>query len=79
MKAAFRTIDLDNSGSIEFAEFKIAMDVLNNLLDNPLSETQIAALFQIIDKKNTGSILYNEFLESFHVVDTKVTTSSKVN
>ena len=46
-------------------EFSAGIEVVNQLLDKPLSQHDISKLFSVIDKDNSGTISYEEFISSF--------------
>jgi len=65
LKAVFKFLDSDHSGSVDRQEFTVACDMLNKI-----SNTQIvdgAELFQIIDIDDSGEIDFNELCECFRL------------
>ena len=69
LKRIFRSIDTDNSGSLDEKEFGIIMHAVNFLLGNPMSNLQVSKLFKVFDVNGDGSIDYNEFVSTLEVVD----------
>ena len=53
---AFRSLDTDNSGTLQLSEIKTAFDGLN------LSTKEISDIFEAIDANHDGEINYSEFL-----------------
>lgn len=78
---AFQEMDLDDSGTIDFDEFKAGLEAMDILFDSPLSDSHILELFHELDKNGDGVISLEEFLAGFHIVDIqpkkKETTVSK--
>lgn len=56
LKNAFRTLDTDNSGTLQLSEIRTAFNELN------MSEVEINQLFERIDFNHDGEINYTEFL-----------------
>ena len=56
LRNAFRTLDADNSGTLEMNEIKAAFSELN------MSEQEINQIFERIDFNHDGEINYTEFL-----------------
>jgi len=67
LKAVFRDMDKDRSGSIDAEEFKAGLEAMNILLECPMTDVQIAKLYKAIDKDGNGAINYEEFLKAFEV------------
>jgi len=56
LRNAFRTLDTDNSGSLEMSEIRTAFNELN------IPEEEINQIFERIDFNHDGEINYTEFL-----------------
>ena len=56
LRNAFRTLDTDNSGTLELSELRTAFNELN------MSEQEIDQIFERIDFNHDGEINYSEFL-----------------
>jgi len=67
LSVLFQEIDLDNSGTINFEEFKIGLKALQVLTEMPLSEEQMLDIFNEVDGDGSGEIDYKEFLNKFEV------------
>lgn len=63
-------MDVDNSGKLDLDEFTNGIRLLNDLVKEPLTETQIKELYNALDTNKDGLVDYDEFLLSFQVVDT---------
>ena len=57
----FRTHDVDKSGTLEFDEFRSAVNVLNP----GLTEKDMKALFQLADVDGSGTLEFSEFFNNF--------------
>jgi len=67
LKAVFRDMDKDRSGSIDVQEFKAGLEAMNILLACPITDVQIGKLHKALDKDGDGVINYEEFLKCFEV------------
>jgi len=67
LKAVFRDMDKDRSGKIDPQEFKAGLEAMNILLQNPMTDSQIAKLHKAVDKDGDGGVDYEEFLKCFEV------------
>ena len=56
LRNAFRTLDVDNSGTLELSEIREAFNELN------MSEEEVNQIFKRIDFNHDGEINYSEFL-----------------
>jgi hypothetical protein len=57
LSAAFKAIDTDGSGSLDFAEIKAAFEKAGD----KLSDDELKKLFDLVDKDHSGSIDFEEF------------------
>jgi len=71
LKALFRLMDTDASGSLDFPEFRAGMQGLNVLVEEPLSEGELRTVFTAFDKNGDQLVSYEEFVNFLH--DLKVT------
>lgn len=67
LKAVFRDMDKDKSGTLDVLEFKAGLEAMNILLEHPMTDMQIHKLHKALDKDGDGTINYDEFLKSFEV------------
>ena len=56
LRNAFRTLDTDNSGTLQLSEIRTAFNELN------MSEEEVGKIFERIDFNHDGEINYTEFL-----------------
>eukprot|EP00300_Choanocystis_sp_HF-7_P024230 c2563_g1_i1.p1 GENE.c2563_g1_i1~~c2563_g1_i1.p1 ORF type:complete len:287 (+),score=85.25 c2563_g1_i1:71-931(+) len=59
-QAAFKHFDLDNSGALEYGEFKKAMETFGAFL----AEDELKTFFGIFDKDNSGAVSYQEIVDA---------------
>jgi len=69
--SVFRQFDVDHSGEIDIEEFAAGLSALN-IIDEILTDEQIAIIFNSIDADKSGTINFQEFIQAFTVqlVDT---------
>lgn len=71
LRHAFRMFDTLGNGTITTEQFQSGMYKLNDMLEQPLSLTQIEELRRALDKDGNGSIDYKEFFDGFSISDTE--------
>jgi Ca2+-binding EF-hand superfamily protein len=71
LNAAFEKFDLDHSGTISTAEFRVGLRALTGALGSPLTDLQADELLRALDKNGDGQLSYAEFLDGFKIVDVK--------
>ena len=59
-KNIFKHYDLDNSGELEYEEFKKAMESFGS----GLPEAELVTFFRIFDRDGSGSITYQEIVDA---------------
>jgi len=67
LKSFFQTLDTDKTGKIDEEEFKVGLDSINTILEQPLTEDQIKIIYTTVDKDKDGTIDFDEFLSTFSV------------
>lgn len=67
LHAAFRACDEENEGVVEVAGFELALTTMNDMLERPLTPSQLHALLGVVPREPDGRIDYNAFLLSFNV------------
>jgi hypothetical protein len=71
LQRAFSRLDINNSGKLQFDEFKETFEAMNfKYFESPLTSMQLKQLYKSIGKNDDGTVNYVEFLNSFKIVDT---------
>jgi protein phosphatase len=70
LKHAFEEMDTDQSGTISYKEFSIALQTYLGL-EEKYDKTQRQKIFDYIDLDKNGKITFDEFMQAFTVVDNK--------
>lgn len=65
LRRFFRRMDVDFNNQLSIHEFRVGMRVMNELLDTPLTDSQIEKLYHVIDLNGDGGISYEEFMHAF--------------
>jgi len=79
LKTYFLSLDSDKSGKVDINEFKVGLESMNILLEQPLTDDQITIIYTHIDKDLDGFIDFNEFLNAFSVVQTNSEGLKQIN
>jgi len=65
LKRIFRRLDSDDSGDLDFDEFKSGLIALNVILKEQFTDSQIREIFAMFDKDKSGTIDAEEFSDFF--------------
>jgi len=79
LQSLFHTLDSDKSGKVDLVEFKVGLESMNILMDQPLTDDQIRVIYTSMDKDLDGLIDFKEFLSAFNVVQTNSEGVQQVN
>jgi len=79
LKTFFLSLDSDKSGKVDINEFKVGLESMNVLLEQPLTDDQITIIYSTIDKDSDGFIDFNEFLSAFSVVQNNTEGLQQIN
>ena len=63
-------MDKDEDGKVTEEEFEKGLEMINCLLESPLSPSEISLMFHSLKDQNSSLLDYSHFL-SFKVIDTK--------
>jgi protein phosphatase len=69
LRRVFAMFDINNTGFVDSATFRMGLSSLNILSNSALSETEVDALCTQMDLDGDGKISYSEFLQGFRVRD----------